>query len=238
MTLARTWENCANLLLAICLAGAGLVFCPSEAEAATPLRAEQTLAFEMLRIEQGTHSIPPQSEALLKRVLADGYRAGGGKVPATGTAFVAFAERVAISMARNNLLQPAPNDGEPNSLGTGLTPLPATAAEVQAALDETYNEPRLAYLDQSKPLYLVDCDMGAMLLMSVAQMTGFELSLVEVPEHNFVRWHGPGSERVNWDWTFWASKQDDFYAVKYNIPTAQLVRKAFLQSQTEAESRG
>ncbi len=43
-----------------------------------------------------------------------------------------------------------------------------------------------------------DCDTGSFLFLSVAQRADLPLELVEVPEHNFVRWVSEGSH-LNWD---------------------------------------
>ncbi len=43
-----------------------------------------------------------------------------------------------------------------------------------------------------------DCDTGSLLFLSVAQRADLPLELVEVPEHNFVRWSS-GAVSLNWD---------------------------------------
>jgi hypothetical protein len=43
-----------------------------------------------------------------------------------------------------------------------------------------------------------DCDTGSFLFLSVAQRADLPLELIEVPEHNFVRWSS-GDDHLNWD---------------------------------------
>lgn len=225
-------------LFAFALALLGVVVTAPQARAATPLPAEQTLAFELFNMERDARPLPAETEALLRKVLADGLAAGGATAPASQQEFIAFAERVAVSLAKHNFIQPLAKDDWPNSLGQVLTPLPADHPRASANANLSNNAARRPYLDMTKPLHFVDCDMGALILMSVAQMAGFELNLVEVPDHNFVRWHGLAGQIANWDWTYWASHPDALYVAQRGISTAQLRRKAFLQSQTATESRG
>jgi hypothetical protein len=109
---------------------------------------------------------------------------------------------------------------------------------LRAYLARADNRKRAAHWNRAKPFFYVDCDMAAALIISVAQMVGFDVSLVEVPRHNFVRWQGEGGIRANWDWTNWASLSDERYATSFGVHPAQAAAGTYLQSQTLAESRG
>jgi hypothetical protein len=69
-------------------------------------------------------------------------------------------------------------------------------------------------------------------------MVGFDLKLVEVPRHNFVRWSDGRGEYANWDWTYWGSHRDEYYAGNRAMSEAQRNRGRWLANQTAAESRG
>ncbi len=45
----------------------------------------------------------------------------------------------------------------------------------------------------------VDCDLGAMLYLAVGERVGLPLSLVETPNHSFVRWQLAAGGHLNWD---------------------------------------
>lgn len=45
----------------------------------------------------------------------------------------------------------------------------------------------------------VDCDTGSMLYIMVAQVLNLPIYMVEVPEHNFVRYYYSDAEYLNWD---------------------------------------
>lgn len=47
--------------------------------------------------------------------------------------------------------------------------------------------------------YGVDCDLGAMLYVSIGEVLNFPLKLIEVPAHNFVRWRFADNSYLNFD---------------------------------------
>jgi hypothetical protein len=57
----------------------------------------------------------------------------------------------------------------------------------------------------------LDCDLGALLYLAVAQRNGLPLTFVAVPDHNFVRWHLPDGSYFNWDNNDAAAYNDDDY---------------------------
>lgn len=220
------------------LVGVAFLIMTGWACAAPPLPLEKTVSFELLRMESDARPISVESEKFLRKILMDALTAAGSNVPTNENDFLDFAKRVSISFARNNFIQPILQKDWTNSLGESLAPVAEDHPRAGQYLDHSQNLERRPYIDPSKPLHFLDCDMAALLLMSVAQMAGFELNLVEVPYHNFVRWQGPDGQRVNWDWTYWGSHPDSFYIRQRGISEAQLLRKAFLQSQSAEESRG
>lgn len=44
-----------------------------------------------------------------------------------------------------------------------------------------------------------DCDTGSMLYIAIAQALGLPIFMVEVPNHNFVRYYYEDAEYINWD---------------------------------------
>ncbi len=222
-------------LVLFCLSEALVL--PGLAQAAQPVDIEKTLAVELFEIERKSREVEPGTGPLLRRVLKDAYSSLGPKPvpPETAEEFLLLAERVTISLARNNFLQPGRKEDWPNSIGEALEPITSSHQGWSSSLASDVMV-RTEYLNRLEPIRFLDCDMASLLLISVAQMVGFELRLVEVPGHNFVRWHGPGGQRVNWDWTRWASLDDQGYHER--IPPIQLTRKTYLKSQTQEEATG
>lgn len=222
----------------LCLTGLGSVAASAAHASVMPVSADNTIAFELFRMEAEAESLPPELEVRLRTVLNDAYAAVGPnpRGPTNQAEFIAFAERVSISLARHNFIQPVLKVDWTDSLGEALRPVSTTHPNLQAYLDGSQNAARRPYFAPTQPYYFLDCDMGALLLMSVAQMVGFELNLVEVPDHNFVRWHDGSGGRVNWDWTNWASFPDNRYVLSHGISQTQLQRRAFLGNQTAGKA--
>ncbi|HEX8625976.1 MAG TPA: hypothetical protein VF782_13000 [Allosphingosinicella sp.] len=224
---------CASLLLAACG--------PAEtAAAAAPIAWDRTLAAELLQLELENGNPPENARAMLEAVLEDAYAASGGDrpPPSTQSEFRDFALKVSTALAKHNFIQPVAQAEWVNSLGQAFRPVSPTDPRVTAYLAHAQNAQRRPFVDPGKPFYFVDCDMAALLILSVAQMAGFDLSLVHVPSHEFVRWQGPAGSSANWDWTNWGSFDEDYYRRRYAVSQAQEHRKVFLTSQRIAAARG
>ena len=223
---------CASLLLVACG--------PAETAAAAPIAWDRTLAAELLKLEQENGNPPENARALLEGVLEDAYAASGGDRPPPGTQgeFRDFALKVSTALAERNFIQPVARAEWVNSLGEAFRPIGPTDPRVSTYLAHDQNAQRRPFVDRSKPFYFVDCDMAALLILSVAQMAGFDLSLVHVPSHEFVRWQGRGGSFANWDWTNWGSYDEDYYRRRYAVSPAQEHRSVFLTSQPISAARG
>ena len=222
----------ASVLLAACV--------PAGNAATASMPWEATLAADLLALEEENGDVPEHARALLAEALVDAYAAWGGNrpPPRTQAEFRDFALKASTALARHNFIQPVARDDWVNSLGEAFRPIRPTDPRVAAYLAHAQNAQRSSLVDRSKPFYFVDCDMAAMLIISVAQMAGFDLSLVHVPAHEFVRWRGPRTESANWDWTNWGSYEEDFYRLRFGVSPAQENRGVFLTSQSPAQARG
>lgn len=212
----------------------------SPAQAAAPMPWRMTLAAELLGLEQENGQLPDNARALLAEALEDAYAAWGRNrpPPRTESEFRAFALKVSTALAKHNFIQPVARADWVNSLGEAFEPIRPTDSRVLAYLAHDQNRQRSLVVDRSKPFYFVDCDIAAMLIISVAQMAGFELSLIHAPSHEFVRWKGPGASSANWDWTNWGSYDDGSYRQRFGVTRAQENRGVFLTSQPLAAAKG
>jgi hypothetical protein len=206
---------------------------PAAPAAAIPM--ERTLAFRMLRREQAVRSVAASAEPLLRSVLSDAMAALGPdpEPPATAEEFRRFGETVSAALAAHNFIQPGATEDWPDTLGEAFLPLARGDPRVATSL-RADRPARLSHVKAGGPLYFVDCDIGSMLIISVAQMVGFDVAMVEVPGHNYMRWRSPSGAVANWDWTYWRSPDDSERASR--LQPALLARKLFLASQTPAET--
>jgi hypothetical protein len=212
-----------------------LMLLPAAPARGAPVPLERTLAYRMLMREQAVGKVPASAEPLLRKVLAEAMAALGPDPapPVTGEELTAFAEKVSTVLAGHNFVQPASVDDWPDTLGEALVPLPRNAPRVAASL-KADQPARLRHVKREGPAYFVDCDIGAMLILSVAQMVGFEIAMVEVPGHNYLRWKSPSGATAGWDWTYW--RRPDEAGRASRLQRSLVTRKVFLESQTLKES--
>jgi hypothetical protein len=205
------------------------------ATGATPVPLERTLAYRMLQQERALREVPAAAEPLLRRVLSKAFEALGPDPapPATPDEFRTFAEKVSTVLATHNFIQPGSTKDWPDTLGEAFAPLPRDDPRVDSSL-KADQPARLRHMKKEGPVYFVDCDMGAMLIISVAQMVGFDVAMVEVPGHNFMRWRSPSGAAASWDWTYWRAPDEAARASR--LQPSLLTRNVFLGSQTLKES--
>ncbi|HEY0130001.1 MAG TPA: hypothetical protein VGB57_01260 [Allosphingosinicella sp.] len=205
------------------------------ARGAAPVPLEQTLAYRMLERERAVREVPDSAEPLLRDVLIGAMAVLGPDPapPATAEEFRAFGEKVSIALAAHNFIQPGSPQDWPDTLGEAFAPLARNDRRVASAL-KADRPARLRRMKREGPVYFVDCDIGAMLIISVAQMVGFDVAMVEVPGHNFIRWKSPSGAAASWDWTYWRASDEAARASR--LQSGLLTRNVFLASQTLKET--
>ncbi|MGZ8997597.1 MAG: hypothetical protein ACXW2T_01955, partial [Allosphingosinicella sp.] len=213
---------------------------PSTDPIPAPVSAEDTIAFELFRLEARARKLPPEAEPRLRALLGDAFAALGPdpSPPQSADEFLVFAEKVSISLAGHNDIQPVDRADWVSSLGQALQPVPPDHPRLARNLDHVSNSERRKHVKPDESFHFLDCDIASLLLMSVAQMVGFELKLVEVPRHNFVRWSDGHGGYANWDWTHWGAHRNEYYARNWSMTEVQRNRGLWLESQSAAESRG
>jgi hypothetical protein len=211
----------------------------SASRGATPATEPKTMADELLALERTVRDVPASSESLLSQVQSAAFRALGNnpKAPTTPDEAIAISIKISTALAKANFLQPSQRKDWVSTLGQAFTPHTLPPAELEEVLAFPGNAKRAPFLDRSKPIYFVDCDIGSLLIISVARRFGWDARLVEVPDHLFVRWHLPDGRTVNWDWTHWSSQDDRFYLP--DTPVYQELRRRgiYLRSFEPAEGR-
>ncbi len=213
---------------------------PATAPTPAPIAMDDTMALELFRLEARARKLPPEAETRLRSLLRDAFTALGPdpRPPETSDEFLIFAEKVSISLAAHNDIQPVDRVDWVDSLGDALRPIPPDHPSLARNLDHAANRERRKYAKPGEPFYFLDCDIASLLLISVAQMVGFDLKLVEVPNHNFVRWSDGRGGYANWDWTNWGSHRNEYYADRWAMTELQRNRGRWLAGQSAAESRG
>jgi len=201
------------------------------------LKREQESA-ERIRNTSLSQEYAPRFD-VLNRVIDDAVNTiSQRKVDDSDETEIAIATLKAIesSLVNNHFLLHIPT----KTLTDGLT---AGPKKIQSILTQE----RLEFLAANPQLddwYTFDCDTSAFIYMSVAEKMNLPLSFVEVPQHNFVRWHLKSGLHINWDTNSANVYTDDHYR-KGQTPTASQgfgpereERRKFLTDYREAEIIG
>lgn len=195
-------------LLSMCVVSAP-VFAIEE-----PIKSiESTMAYDLFSRERAVRKVPVDGEKLIRSAIEDATAIAlqAKREPRTREDALAAFEAIQLALVKHNFLQPAEEKDWPNTLGIALTPLTFAPEVLETILLFPDNKDRRKYLDLTKPLYYVDCDMGSQFFLAVGERLGWDIRLVELPQHNFVRWHLSGSTSVNWDWVRGQSIDDNDY---------------------------
>jgi len=223
-------------LPAIC---AFLLLGTPDAIAAGQTSRPPTLAEDLLALERTVRDVPGTADETLSQALNEAFRQLGSnpKAPTTPAEAIALSKTISTALAKSNFLQPARREEWVSTLGEALVPHSLSSAELDSLLAFEGNTERSRFIARDKPVFLVDCDIGSLLIISVAARFGWDVRLVEVPDHNFVRWHLPGDRTVNWDWTQWQSREDATYMADTAINAALRTRGIYLRSDEPKEAR-
>lgn len=200
---------------------------------------ESTLAHELLQLERDLRTVPDETANRLDRIIRDTTDAAVAVHPNPRTRGEALKvlQAIQVSMAMHNLVQPPLRKDWPQTLGIALTPLDVSPEDRERILMTQESTKWRDYADRKTPLFYVDCDMGAQIFIAVGERAGWNIRLAEVPSHNFVRWHLPSGETVNWDWTSWTSISDDAYRLRVSPKYDSRLQAHYIRSFTSAETR-
>lgn len=200
---------------------------------------ESTLAHELMQLERDVGTVPDETAARLDRIVRDASDAAIAihRRPRSRDEALAVLQHIQIALAKHNLFQPLRREDWPMRMSTALTPLDVTPEQKRNIVERQASPQWGTYADLDAPFFYVDCDMGAQLFLAVGQRAGWDIRLAEVPDHNFVRWHLPGGETVNWDWTAWSSLSDDAYRSRIAPAYDPRLQAHYVRSFTPEETR-
>jgi hypothetical protein len=193
----------------------------SEARAnAYPRPVEETLAYQLLeaeRAERTDRTVPQAKFDLLRSVLRGAMDAGRAqhRWPRSRREVIDVFDAIQIALAEHNFVHPISQDTREYTIGDALEPQRLSREERARLLAPgSVNGFRARYIDPTKPLYFADSAIGSLLFISVGQRMGWDIRLVTVPGHSFVRWYGRSFDPVNWDWTAGSPSSDDYYSTQ------------------------
>lgn len=194
---------------------ASMIAAGSQAAADVPRPVESTLSYQLLQIEGTVRPVSRAKFELLRSVLERATYAAVAKQtrPRTRKDAIEALDAIQIALTQHNFIQPTSREIGADTIGDAFEPLQLSLEERKRILAPgEVNGFRARYVDPSKPLYYVDAAMAAELIISVGERLGWDIRLVSVTEHYFVRWHLSPTEWLNWDWTAGGPSRNEDYS--------------------------
>ncbi len=180
-----------------------------------------TLAHAVLDLEAAALTVAPSDHAFVDEIIA-AVRAQAPATPTDRASAVAALAIVDKALVDRNIIYPG--TGLIEYLHEGLTPRSLSASEFGKALRNIHNQRRQAVMLRNKagPFRVLDCDTASFVYLSVAEALDWPLALVEIPQHNFVRWTFADGSHLNFETMDGVERSDPYYIANWNIPATTM----------------
>jgi tetratricopeptide (TPR) repeat protein len=212
--------------------------------ATKPARKYDTFAHHMLDIDAGETFVAPAKYALLDAIIDDAkaritYDATIKDPRAFRKQAMRILQTVDGVLTQYNVLYP-PGECDVTSLRSGLAPQRLDHDTLDRFLEEGINARRRehARAHAAEPFYILDCDISSFVYVGIAQAIGFELHLVDLPDHMFVRWEFADGTHLNWDTNDAEEVSDRTFASDYGLGKRIRKKRVYLASMTTREAEG
>lgn len=217
----------------------------SDASAAPASRkGSGTIGHELLQLEEPLGTVRPEMFRLLDEVTAD-VRAAIGQRPQAGDAngqwlfALRTLREIDLVLDRRNFVYSTRED-----LSASLSDvLAARRLEPQLfqriVADPTNFRRRARIARQPDGLFhTADCDTVSFIYLAIGEALDLPIALVEVPNHNFVRWYLTDRSFVNWETVHGIARSDRDFIRDYGIPQAAVENGTFLTRMTRENVLG
>jgi len=130
-----------------------------------------------------------------------------------------------------------PGVGLVQLLSDGLDPTNFTGIYYTKLIRKPHNDGRQAFIEKRNPgpFYVVDCDIASILYLSVGELMGYPLAMVDLPGHNFIRWKRPDGTFIDFETMDGIQTDDDYYVSGRGIPQSFVGKPGVLTTMTPAE---
>jgi len=187
----------------------------------------------LLDVEERTRDVSPAVRAEAKQavesIVAAALQSGGtGSTPESANKAL---RAMQSALCARGYRQPLRTDAWPDTIGQAFGTDPG-----KQPIDTDNCAMRAERSTVGPTRFIVDCDMGAQLLVSAGQMLGWDIRVVNIPKHTFVRWHLRNGTAINWDWTAGASYPDSHYEYRFSERSKTI--GAYGRSLTLTEAKG
>jgi hypothetical protein len=98
-----------------------------------------------------------------------------------------------------------------------------------ALLGNEHNAGRESFIAQRMPgpYYVVDCDIASYIYLAVSEVMKYSLSMVQMPLHEFIRWHRAKGGYIDFETMDGIETNDDDYVQAWVSPDNSSVYPAY-----------
>jgi tetratricopeptide (TPR) repeat protein len=177
----------------------------------------KTIAHRILELESEVSTVPDSMYQLLDTLIDEAK----SKIPSPSLSTERDERRRQVGailstiddiLIRHNFIYPRNRKEDWTLLlSDGLTPKILDGPELEAILAQRHNVRRIDRINRQKPFYLVDCDTASYLYLAIGEVLGLPLSMVDLPEHNFIRWSFDERSYLNWETMYGSFRSNGDY---------------------------
>lgn len=196
-----------------------------------------TIAQAILDLEAGGYTVPASDYAFIDAVIGE-VKTRVPNAPADRASALAALKVVDQVLVERNVIYPG--KGLIEYLHEGLTERRLNGSAFQEAYNQYHNvRRRPAMLANRNGLFRVlDCDTASFIYLAVAETLGWPLSLIEVPQHNFVRWTFADGSYLNFETMDGAERPDAYYIAAFGVPPETVKPGFFMSAMSREEVLG
>ena len=196
----------------------------------------RTIGHHLLDEERDAGDVTPAMYALLDSLIDEGLAAlpplSQDSTPSQSRAIALEAMRaVDCLLLRHGFVYPG--HGAVQLLSDGLEPITfADPDDLGELRGQSHNVRRRRFIEArgQGPFHVVDCDVAAYLYLAIAEVMGYPIHLVEIPQHNFIRWEIGAGEFVDFETMDGAESSDAYYVASWQIDIRYVGRGGLLRS--------
>lgn len=188
---------------------------------------EKTIAHEFLALEGNVLPVSRSMYAFLDKLIQECATKVTARNAFSSEASEDDCKIIDAVLTEHNFVYPG--KGLVQNFSDALTGSKLTSEELESILANPHNMRRKAHIKShsTEDFHISDCDTTSFIYLAVFETLSKDASLIEVPEHNFVRIYA-NNKYINWETMDGCAMEDEHYVAEYKIPKDSIENGAYL----------
>lgn len=196
-----------------------------------------TTAHAVLNLEAAGVTVPASDYAFIDGVIGE-VRTRVPSPPVDRASALAALKIIDQVLVECNVIYPG--RGLIEYLHEGLTERRLSVQSFQDAFNNFHNQRRRGVMlaNRNRLFRVLDCDTASFVYLAVADALGWPVNLVEVPQHNFVRWTFADGSHLNFETMDGGERTDAYYVAAFAVPPSTIKPGFFMSAMSRDEVLG